>query len=266
MSRMARSWRSPAVMLVMLSLLLVTSGQVMANHMSYPLGDYEYPWTNCSWNRSTRSSLRVVQSTAYPFPADSTAQDNGAPQSFRRRINDAVSRWSSNYTDASLPKTLEKRADGTSSEVLFQYRDPTTSGLLGQTYIQREVDSSPQARVCPLWGSGGYMIVRTTTRVQVRNDWFTQDDPYRAAWEACGSSFSGYTCSKRYDFGGVAAHELGHTLVLRHVEDALNGGLRGCGTATEPTMCQFVREHRTEFRTLEGYDRDALHKHVDVNG
>ncbi len=115
------------MLLPVLCLLLVTSGQATANHTTYPLKDNEYPWTNCSWNRSSRTSLRVVQSTAYPFPGDSTAPDNGAPQSFRRRITDATSRWSANYQDASVPKTMTKNGDGTTSEVLFQYRNPTTS-------------------------------------------------------------------------------------------------------------------------------------------
>lgn len=253
------------VLFPVILLLFVTGGQAIANHASYPLANNEYPWTYCSWNRSARSSLRVVQSTAYPFPGDSTAPDNGAPQSFHRRIDDATSRWSSTYANASVPKTMTRGGDGTTSEVLFQYRNPTNSGTLGQTYVQRDIDSGVQANVCPVQGGGKYTIIRTTIRIAKLNTWFTQDDPYRAAWEACGSNFSGYTCSKIDDFGGIAAHELGHTLAVGHANEVVNGNKRGCGTAIEPTMCSMARPHRSEWRTLETHDRDTLHKHVDLN-
>lgn len=114
-------------------------------------------------------------------------------------------------------------------------------------------------------GGGKYTIIRTTIRIADLNTWFTQDDPYRAAWEACGSNFSGCTCSKIDDFGGIAAHELGHTLAVGHANAVVNGNKRGCGTAIEPTMCSMARPHRSEWRTLETHDRDTLHKHVDLN-
>jgi hypothetical protein len=210
---------------------------------------------------------------ANPFPPDSTAPDNGTPQSFRRRITDAVNRWSAMYSTASVAKTLTKVSDGATNEILFQYLDPPP-GFLGMVYVRRTVDSSVSndfSSRCRLWGSGRYTLYKVQIRMQQRPDWFTQDDPYRASWEACGSNFSGYTCSKVYDFGAVATHEIGHALGLHHVQDAVNGATRGCPTDTDvgspfqPTMCRGLPEHRSEKRTPEPFDRDTLHIHVDRN-
>ncbi len=242
---------------------------VSANHGSYPYADNFYSYTNCSWNQSATNPLRVAQSTAYPFPGDSTAPDNGAPQSFRRRINDATARWSAAYSNASVPKTLKKVGDGATNEILFQYTNPG-GGNLAATYYRRTQDSQVGgADRCVLRGSGKHTLLKIQIRVQPRNDWFTQDDPYRAAWEGCGSNFNGYTCSKRHDFGGMVMHEIGHGLGLKHTEDSATG--LGCpqtnkaGTPAQPTMCALQTEHRTEKRTLEFWDADTLHKHVDKN-
>lgn len=264
------SWMYTAVLTA--GLLVLASTPALANHSSYPNPDNNYSYTACSWNQSSRTSLRVAQSTVYPFPADSVAPDNGAPQSFRNMITDAASRWSTNYASASVGKTLTRVADGTTNEILFMNSD-LQGGALAETFVRRTIDSSTGdgASRCPLRGSQRYTLMNIQIRFSDRPDWFTQSDPYRAAWEACGSNYSGYTCGKAYDFGAVAAHEIGHGLGLHHVQLSVNGDSRGCvldgtnGSAWQPTMCSGLAAHRSEKRTLETFDRDTLHIHVDRN-
>ena len=263
--------RQPARLLILLTIaasILVWPGSASALH-PVPYPDNYYSWSDCSWNRYVGSNIRVSMSGLNPFPGDSTAPDNGAPQSFRRRTDDMTARWSTLNTGSIVPKGLVRVADGALSEVNIRYVDPA-NGTLATVFIRRTIDSSVgDFNRCSLRGTSKHNLRQAEVRVMPRSDWFTQDDPYRAAWEACGSNFTGYTCSKRYDFGRVIGHELGHTLGLRHPEEsATNLGCPGetdAGEPRQPTMCQITALHRSEGRSLEGWDNDTLHVHVNRN-
>ena len=85
----------------------------------------------------------------------------------------------------------------------------------------------------------------------VQDNWFTQGDAYRSAWEDCGRSGGPnwpYTCGKLYDFEALIAHEFGHAHGLMHptLIDSTASSLANCGSTTSrATICAATKSSLT---------------------
>lgn len=175
---------------------------------------------------------------------------------------------------------------GTSEDVRLRY-GTTTSTPFGSTrwFIDRSASVSAS---CPVHGTATQQLAMVIVDFRARNDWFTQDNSRRGYWESCPGGTT-YTCSKLFDFGSSATHELGHSLGLVHPQnvDTHNGASEfngpqalnaHCNSTTtydgsdDSSICpgdgdgsSSESKYQSSRRTLSAYDKLALADHEAVN-
>lgn len=249
-------WRSTAA----LTASVVLAGLLQAAPAS--AHDNGYGWYDCTQKtKLSGSSLRVSVSQTYPFPASVVA--DGVDNSFASRIADAAARWD------------------------YQVRYPTVGGKpYGVTWVgtatgdihvsYRDIGSAngvtKHGRSCSVHGLPRVQLpFPVYIDMDVKGNWFTQDDSRRAYWEDCASrSYTPtYTCSKTIDFGGSITHEIGHAIGIPHPWDVSSHipgtstypedpNWANCGSNTDPaTMC-YENTYRSSRRTLHRWDLNSL--------
>lgn len=219
-----------------------------------------FGWTQCNlfWKEASQTPNISIQREGFP----ANGSGDGVINSFTDRMFDAVNRWNSPMANAGLRSRLVWTSSG--AFIRARYGFNLSSGL-GETWLN---GTQPG---CFPHSSGSYSIFSAEIRIATRSDWFTQDDSRRGLWEACVPD-SSYTCSKRWDFGGVFMHELGHIWHLAHPQTVdghvsvdprytVNARAANCDTTTQATMCGTRIIYRSEARTLEAWDRSSFAEH-----
>ena len=238
----------------------------------------DVPWTGCSyaWLLNAGGNIQVRVDPNAPFPPNGTG--DGVLNSFTNRITFGVSQLNAGLLAAGQVGGAGMAAAGISEHARIAYRAVPTS--FGQTTIRRRNNN---AKLCtaPQHVVQGFQNGLTIVEINLRNDWFTQENDRRALWEACTPTSTTYTCSKWFDFGSTLTHELMHGLTLRHPEDvdahtgqANNGPeanqARCSSTATwagqdDATSCPSTGDsansesrYRSARRSLGGYDNQSI--------
>ena len=235
------------------------------------ISDNKLGWSSCLW--PSGHVVTVATDPAYPLPNPS----------YSERLNEALSRWSAILSGTRRGGTFT-RVPTLPADIVVQYRaldasDP--SEVLGETYLQREVDAQPSSNIgiCPDRRPMRYSLKAAQIRVAPRNDWFTAPDSATANWQRCSDRtfrmLNGPLCGAQVDFAATMTHELGHTLALYHPEtldeidnipvnraDSASTQAK-CVEATnnfdaQATMCSGQGMWRSEQRTPKGWDVDTL--------
>lgn len=223
-----------------------------------------YGWWDCT--QVGHLAAGPIRVGSVNLPAD--GYGDGVTNSFTGRAADATGRLSSVLAAANSSGNGLKWVGTTSSSntaaIAFRM-DSLPTGVLGRAGVDGVCRNVHGTSVMQLSGS-------VYISIAIRSDWFTQDDTRRAYWEGCpGSSYSsGYTCSKTYDFGSVALHEMGHAIGIPHPREVSDHtGSFGSGSAwalatctsvlDQATMCQSGDAagggaYRTHRRTLHSWD------------
>lgn len=276
------NWSRPriAASLAVLAVAAAITPSASANHTTYvvsPTSNLAY--TACSW-RSQTGTVGVSIDPGFPYPADSTAPDNLATQSFNDRINGAITRWNSWLSTANHSRTMSRVSWG-SHRIALRNRTPVVGGVtyLGYVFVQRAGDagtSSDFGGRCPHQTDPDLNLASVIIETRQMNEWFTQPDAQRSDWEKCGTdpayaSYWYYTCTKTHDFEAVMSHELGHANGLMHPQAIGSGASSSANCTNIPsraTMCDFTlnnSRYRSEMRTPDSpYDHESLHRHYAV--
>lgn len=228
-------------------------------------------WTNCSYAdlTDTGGSITVGISPTASFPG--AAVHDGVLNSFPNRVADAVARWNT--------ETRKHTAGGytyvgttNNAHVVIRYDNfvPGNGSVLGTTSR-----TLLNGLLCQVHGSTDITVVKTTTVVDHRDNWFTQDDSRRDDWEACPSNgfAPAYTCSRKTDFGSHITHELGHSQLLQdihivdnHRSDTVATSLAFCWSGIlMATMCDLPPGYFTAGRTLDTWDMESTRRHYEEN-
>ncbi|MEW6473557.1 MAG: hypothetical protein AB1679_14920 [Actinomycetota bacterium] len=172
------------------------------------------------------------------------------------------------------------------ADILVQYRPlegSDTTEVLGETYLQREVDAQPASNIgiCPDRRPVRHTLKAAHIRIAPRNDWFTGSDSATANWQRCSDRtfrmLNGPLCAAQVDFAATMTHELGHALALYHPEtlDAIdNVPVNRADSAStqakcfevtngfdaQATMCSGQGVWRSEQRTPQEWDVESLRR------
>lgn len=238
-------------------------------------------WTACNWVYRARAGSRnlTVGIGLFGFPPNNVSTD-GYAQSFTQRISDAVGRVSTALSAAPHGMTMSYVGQQAALVHVNYVNDIPDTSALGVTYVrQRVAPATTPGGLCPVQTDGdlglidvGYMydILNVSISIQRFDNWFTQDDTRRGAWESCDPLLSptfappASTCSKVFDFGSTVAHELLHAITLVHPEDFTPSASLAAHCNDIPsraTICAGPRSYRSERRTLDQYDLSTIATH-----
>ena len=269
---------------VVIASALGFSDPAVANHTP-AAGDRS--WTGCSWTHRAATSPTITVGVAFAnaFPPDNVSPD-GHAQSFYNRLSEVTTRWGAEL-GASAHGMSMTYVGRQPADVMVNYQmDVPDAEALGSTRIRRRIDPIAGNHVgsCPPQVSSNtgvlgvelgaiFDIIGAEIFIQRLDTWFTQHDSRRGWWETNCNPLTvalnppATTCTKPFDFGSTMAHELGHTLVLRHPYDVA-GGTAAAHCSDIPwraTMCGGPQAFRSERRTLETYDIQTLRTHQASN-
>lgn len=246
-------------------ILILIASALTANPASPAAAhDVDFGYWNC-WQQPTLASgnLRVGHTN---LPADGWG--DGVKNSFVDRAIDATARMGTALAARnSSGNGMTWVGTSTGRHIIFS-SEALAGGVLGEARVG--------ASCTVVHGAKKDMPLTITIAIDIRSDWFSQDDTRRAYWEGCpGSSYSGgYTCSKTMDVGSTMVHELGHAIRLAHPSQVANDGHGSSAMAAgdchstldQATMCQAGNlgtggVYRTHRRTLHSYDFTSISYH-----
>lgn len=209
---------------------------------------------------------------AYSFPANKF-DPPGILNSFTNRIADSVTAWHNDFARSGI--TLRVAFPGNFEDVQLRYED--IGGPGSTTYTMRS--GSSNSCFVTHQSTPDDDILLSVSRIDLRTDWFSQDNSRRSLWESCESDAAvrasePYTCSKRLDVGSTIIHELGHALgntrdvadVDNHQENVEASTEANCSNKrTLATMCGISYIYSTARRTLDNWDSTSMRLHYQLN-
>jgi hypothetical protein len=225
-----------------------------------------YGFRNCTYERlQALQDVTVAVDSGARFPGDVIR--DGVLNSFYNRLRDAVGRWDAalgGISGLAYGMRYQGIGDGNQYVTVF-YEELGNNTTLGSTNYSW---AGPNFG-CTVHSTALAQLAQTWISIDLRNEWFTQDDSRRGYWENCADGT--FTCSRIWDVGSIFVHELGHSLGLHHPE-AVNSHT-GNSTATsssygncssridDATMCALYKDRRTTWRTLHAWDLGTLVRH-----
>lgn len=248
-----------------LGLVLIVSGMSSINWVESAVA-HESPYGLFQCSQESKLAVDHVRVGFISPPADGWG--DGVINSFYGRAIDATTRMSSALDIASpTPHFLNwigVISPSNTAAIAFRISelDAYGTGVLGRVNMSSTCLTMHGTPTVAFPGS-------VYIDIDIRSDWFTQEDSRRALWEGCTST-STYTCSKMWDAGGVMLHELGHAVGIAHPQHTDQHrdsyatpkavDLATCANALDQaTMCAFVSgDHRSHWRTLHSWDNSSL--------
>lgn len=252
--------------------------------------DAQLSWSACGWF-DLQGPIRVQVDPGFKYP-DPSQSPEGHYSSYPDRIQGAVNTWSGVFNNAPKWKhTLQVTTGVSEPEIVLRNHTPDIGDgktYLGYTFVQRRVDGfsgSDFTNRCPYKSTTIQPLKYARIETAIRGDFFTQGNEWRAYWEnKNGDCPSGSrtdprtapysTCSKKYDFEAVMAHELGHAMGQAHPsEESSSGGEtrpteNGAAQCPDPTinatMCRNQNQYRSSGRTLEDWDIQSFYRHITI--
>lgn len=247
-------------------------------------------WGDCNWlgREYGDTSIEVRVDPNNPFPANSTAPDTGARQSFTDRIPEGIDAWNDQMAAQGLAIRGVYAAPGT-TPVMLSYSGPQKGDPNFQTNESQRLYGSVGATTsidgfqygCDVhFEAPNDPISRAVVTFDRYYHYFVQGWDQRSWWEStCPSQphTKQYSCRKDVDFGGIMTHELGHALgfilhpnrVDLHTGSTTDAAARfascfgyGFTGYTQATMCPLRVRYRSESRTLEYYDSASFRELV----